>query len=37
MSEAEMLLMIAQEALDAIRRDLGGKHEEEDIQAAADR
>ena len=34
MSEADLLQMIAQEALEAIRRDLGGNHEEEDIPAA---
>lgn len=37
MNEAEMLLMLAQEALEAIRRDLGGNHEEENIPAAGGR
>lgn len=38
MSEEELLMLIAQEALEAIRRDLGGKyHEEENSRASGGR
>ena len=36
MSE-ELLNMIAQAALEAIRKEIGGKHEEENIQASGSR
>lgn len=37
MSRDDLLQMIAQEALEAIRRELGGNHEEENIPAAGGR
>lgn len=37
MSGDDLLQMIAQEALEAIRRDIGGNHEEENIPAAGGR
>ena len=37
MSRDDLLQMIAQEALEAIRRDIGGNHEEENILAAGGR
>ena len=37
MNRDDLLQMIAQEALEAIRRDIGGNHEEENIPATGGR